>query len=124
MKKILFMKAVTIEGNKHSFPLLKAEKFGRHNVDTGHEVTFKAGEFWGKGKVVTHGKDGCTVADETGREHSVHWNEVSKNHSEKLAKAHVKGFTRKDGSFVREHDDSQAGLGKHSAEYKAHINGK
>ena len=124
MKKILFMKAVTIEGNKHSFPLLKAEKFGRHNVDTGHEVTFKAGEFWGKGKVVTHGKDGCTVADETGREHSVHWNEVSKNHSEKLAKAHVKGFTRKNGSVVKEHDDSQAGLGKHSAEYKAHINGK
>jgi hypothetical protein len=48
----------------------------------GHKVTFKAGKFMGVGKVVGSGADGCTVADETGREHAVHWHEVTANHSE------------------------------------------
>lgn len=80
MTKVLFMKAVTVGGNRHELPLAKAEAFGRHNVDSGHAVSFKAGKFKGKGKVVATGADGCTVADDEGREHSIHWHEVEKNH--------------------------------------------
>lgn len=53
------------------------EGFGPHNVEVGHHVAFRAGEFRGAGKVASAGDDGCTVADKTGREHRVHWSEVT-----------------------------------------------
>ena len=54
--------------------------FGPHNVEVGHHVAFQAGEFKGSGKVQKCGEDGCTVSDKTGREHRVHWSEVSGHH--------------------------------------------
>lgn len=54
--------------------------FGPHNVEVGHHVAFKAGEFSGSGKVNAAGDDGCTVSDKTGREHRVHWSEVTGHH--------------------------------------------
>lgn len=56
------------------------EGFGPHNVEEGHHIAFKAGEFMGKGKVAAKGDDGCTVADKTGREHRIHWSEVTGHH--------------------------------------------
>ena len=51
--------------------------YGPHNVEVGHHVAFTAGDFKGAGKVSACGEDGCTVADKTGREHRVHWSEVT-----------------------------------------------
>lgn len=59
--------------------------FGPHNVEEGHHVAFTAGAFKGRGKVAAAGEDGCTVCDETGREHRVHWHEVTGHHQTEAA---------------------------------------
>lgn len=51
--------------------------FGPHNVESGHHVAFRAGSFSGAGEVAATGRDGLTVRDDTGREHRVHWREVT-----------------------------------------------
>lgn len=51
-------------------------------VKNGHHVTFKAGSFTGEGKVKATGKDGLTCEDDCGRDHRVHWHEIT-GHSEK-----------------------------------------
>jgi hypothetical protein len=56
------------------------EGYGPHNVEEGHHVAFTAGSFKGRGRVCAAGDDGCTVSDETGREHRVHWHEVTGHH--------------------------------------------
>lgn len=43
----------------------------------GDMVKFTAGDFVGKGKVVAVGEDGLTIADGTGREHGIHWDELT-----------------------------------------------
>lgn len=55
-------------------------------VKKGHHVSFKAGAFCGEGKVTATGKDGCKVQDESGRDHSIHWHEVTGHQTEKPKK--------------------------------------
>ena len=43
----------------------------------GDLIKFACGDFVGKGKVVAVGDDGLTIADSTGREHGVHWDEIT-----------------------------------------------
>lgn len=96
-------------------------EYGPHNVKPGHHIAFEAGAFHGAGKVASSGEDGAVVSDHSGREHRIHWHEV-KGHFEKdtgqdggasggkatpLKKARVSGYTRKDGAFVAEHEDSR-----------------
>jgi len=52
-------------------------EFGPHNVSEGDNVAFTAGAFNGSGEVSAAGEHGATVADDTGREHRVHWHEVT-----------------------------------------------
>jgi hypothetical protein len=52
-------------------------------VKKGHHVTFKAGSFEGSGKVKTTGKDGLTCEDDAGRDHRIHWHEVTGHTTEK-----------------------------------------
>lgn len=52
-------------------------EFGAHNVAEGDKVAFSAGEFSGSGEVAAAGEHGPTVKDGTGREHRVHWHEVT-----------------------------------------------
>lgn len=51
--------------------------FGPDVVKPGHHVAFAAGDFSGSGKVAATGRDGAKVHDSSGREHSVHWREVT-----------------------------------------------
>ncbi len=51
--------------------------YGTHNIEAGDRIGFKAGEHEGEGEVTAAGKDGATVKDGEGREHQVHWHEVS-----------------------------------------------
>jgi predicted kinase len=51
-------------------------QFGAHNVKPGDGVKFNAGSFSGQGRVTAAGEHGAHVADESGREHQVHWHEV------------------------------------------------
>jgi hypothetical protein len=51
--------------------------YGTHNIEHGDTVHFQAGEFKGSGRVVAAGEHGATVHDSTGREHRVHWHEVT-----------------------------------------------
>jgi hypothetical protein len=55
-------------------------------VKKGHHISFKAGDFCGEGKVTSTGKDGCTCQDSTGRDHRVHWHEVTGHQTEKPKK--------------------------------------
>ena len=55
-------------------------------VKKGHHVSFKAGAFCGEGKVTATGKDGCNVQDESGRDHRIHWHEVTGHQTEKPKK--------------------------------------
>lgn len=55
-------------------------------VKKGHHVSFKAGSFTGEGKVKSTGKDGLTCEDDCGREHRVHWHEVTGHQTEKPKK--------------------------------------
>jgi hypothetical protein len=52
-------------------------EFGKHNVGEGDTVAFNAGAFAGSGEVIAAGEHGPTVKDDTGREHRVHWHEVT-----------------------------------------------
>lgn len=52
-------------------------KFGKHNVNPDDDIAFSAGEFKGSGKVIATGEHGATVSDGSGREHRVHWHEVT-----------------------------------------------
>lgn len=52
-------------------------------VKKGHHVTFKAGSFVGSGKVKSTGADGMTCEDDDGRDHRVHWHEVTGHMAEK-----------------------------------------
>lgn len=54
-----------------------AHGYGPHNVEAGDSLKFKAGDFSGGGKVKSVGQDGVTVTDASGRDHGVHWHEVS-----------------------------------------------
>jgi predicted ABC-type ATPase len=54
-----------------------AHGYGTHNIEHGDTVHFQAGEFKGSGRVVAAGEHGATVHDSTGREHRVHWHEVT-----------------------------------------------
>lgn len=54
-----------------------AHGYGTHNIEEGDALSFKAGDFSGSGKVKSVGKDGAVVTDESGRDHNVHWHEVS-----------------------------------------------
>ena len=54
-----------------------AGSFGPDVVKPGHHVAFAAGDFAGSGKVAASGRDGVKVHDSSGREHSVHWREVT-----------------------------------------------
>jgi hypothetical protein len=54
---------------------------GPHNVKHGDHVKFKMGTFAGKGRVHAAGKDGATVHDGDGREHTPRWHEVT-HHAE------------------------------------------
>lgn len=51
--------------------------FGKHNVNAGDTVTFAAGDFAGSGQVTATGEHGATVLDRSGREHRVHWYEIT-----------------------------------------------
>ncbi|MDP3327181.1 zeta toxin family protein [Parvibaculum sp.] len=51
--------------------------FGTHNIEAGDGISFEMGSLKGEGKVVAAGKDGATVVDAAGREHNVHWREVT-----------------------------------------------
>lgn len=53
------------------------QSYGKHNVHPGHEVEFSAGEFKGRGEVAAAGEHGAVVKDASGREHRVHWPEVT-----------------------------------------------
>jgi hypothetical protein len=62
-------------------------QFGQHNVEPGHHVAFEAGAFQGAGEVTATGEHGATVKDTSGREHRVHWHEVTgRNDGGKKAK--------------------------------------
>lgn len=54
-----------------------AHGYGTHNIEEGDSLSFKAGDFSGSGKVKSIGKDGAVVTDASGRDHNVHWHEVS-----------------------------------------------
>lgn len=54
-----------------------AGKYGTHDIQPGSKVKFKAGEHAGAGKVTAVGKDGATVEDSTGREHSIMHHEIT-----------------------------------------------
>lgn len=54
-----------------------AHGYGTHNIEEGDTIQFKAGEFSGSGKIKSVGKDGATVEDAEGRDHNVHWHEVT-----------------------------------------------
>lgn len=55
----------------------EANNYGHHNVEEGDSLKFKAGDFAGSGKVKFVGQDGATVTDNSGRDHEVHWEEVT-----------------------------------------------
>ena len=61
-------------------------EFGKHNVGEGDTVAFSAGAFDGSGEVTAAGEHGPTVKDATGREHRVHWHEVTGHTPGKKAK--------------------------------------
>jgi predicted ABC-type ATPase len=54
-----------------------AHGYGTHNMEEGDSIHFKAGEFAGSGTIKLVGKDGATVTDESGRDHNVHWHEIT-----------------------------------------------
>lgn len=54
-----------------------AHGYGTHNIEEGDAIKFKAGDFEGGGKVKSAGKDGAVVTDASGRDHNVHWHEVT-----------------------------------------------
>lgn len=54
-----------------------AHGYGTHNIEEGDTIHFKAGDFSGSGKIKSVGQDGAVVADESGRDHNVHWHEVT-----------------------------------------------
>jgi hypothetical protein len=58
----------------------EASQYGHHNVEEGDSLKFKAGDFAGGGKVKSVGQDGATVTDSSGRDHNVHWNEVTEGY--------------------------------------------
>lgn len=51
--------------------------YGTHNLQAGDKVSFAMGDVSGKGKIVATGKHGATVVDGKGRQHRVHWHEIS-----------------------------------------------
>lgn len=53
------------------------EGYGTHNLQSGDSVSFKMGEISGHGDITATGKHGATVKDSSGREHQVHWHEIS-----------------------------------------------
>jgi hypothetical protein len=55
-------------------------------VKKGHHVSFKAGSFCGEGKVKSTGADGVVCEDESGRDHRVHWHEITGHQTEKPKK--------------------------------------
>jgi predicted ABC-type ATPase len=54
-----------------------AHGYGTHNIEEGDALKFNAGDFKGGGRVKSVGKDGAVVTDESGRDHNVHWHEVT-----------------------------------------------
>lgn len=54
-----------------------AGRFGAHNVGQGDQLAFKIGELEGRGTVMSAGKTGAMVADSTGHQHKVKWENVT-----------------------------------------------
>lgn len=71
--------------NKPAAQAPESSSYGHHNVEEGDSLKFKAGDFAGSGKVKLVGKDGATVTDNSGRDHQVHWNEVTGRGGDKAA---------------------------------------
>lgn len=54
-----------------------ANGYGTHNLEPGESISFKMGDFKGRGKIVATGHDGATIEDSSGRQHKVPWAEVT-----------------------------------------------
>ena len=65
------------QGNGNAPAKAEESGYGHHNMQEGDSISFKAGDFAGSGKVKSVGQDGATVTDQSGRDHQVHWNEVT-----------------------------------------------
>ena len=65
------------QGNGNAPAKAEESGYGHHNMQEGDSIGFKAGDFAGKGKIKSVGQDGATVTDQSGRDHQVHWNEVT-----------------------------------------------
>jgi hypothetical protein len=65
--------------------------------EVGSDVSFKAGDFAGKGKVVSSGPQGATVRDSTGRDHQVHWGEIDEkpNYAPRNEGENDKGYAKR-----------------------------
>lgn len=74
---------------------------GPHNVKPGEHVHFVAGAFAGKGEVTAAGKDGAHVKDGQGREHKIHWHEVTGKHDPTAAPQGEQPAATKDEKSAR-----------------------
>ena len=74
------------QGNGNAPAKAEESGYGHHNMQEGDSIGFKAGDFAGKGKIKSVGQDGATVTDQSGRDHQVHWHEVTGRGGEPEAK--------------------------------------
>ena len=89
--------------------------YGHHNMNEGDSISFKAGDFAGKGKIKSVGQDGATVTDQSGRDHQVHWHEVTGRGGEPEAKEEKPDTPKReaqkgdaDGKVIGKIDDNTA----------------
>ncbi len=67
----------------------------------GDSVEFQAGNAKGNGEIVASGKDGATVKDQSGREHKVHWDDLTDHTPKEGENSHA-------GSGYPEKQDGEA----------------
>lgn len=58
-------------------PSSQSANIPRNPPQPGDFIKFQAGDFSGRGKVIAVGDDGVTIADSLGREHGIHWDEIT-----------------------------------------------
>lgn len=76
-------------GEDATDPAAGGAQYGAHNVEPGHHIAFQAGDFKGAGKVTAVGEDGATAQDQKGRDHRIHWHEIT-GHNDAAADAGAK----------------------------------
>lgn len=67
-------------------PAPKGPPPGHHDAKPGDSVKFKAGDFHGEGKIITHGATGAVIQDRSGRKHQVDWHEIHERNGAKPAR--------------------------------------